>query len=318
VQSGFWLAASFMTRHEMMLALLPITAWLWLDGRQDARERWRRLAAFAPGIGIGAVVWLAFNAARFGNPLDSGYLRDAAPGLGSPILAGLAALLLSPAASLFLYSPVAAAAVPALIRMRTRQRSLAALVASLVAVFVVFYASLGNWLGGRSYGSRYLVVVLPLLAVACAAAWPTWSARARTVALGLVLAGFVVQMPGVLVDYAKVSQSVAMREPAVSLETRQWVWARSPLILNTHALVQALPENIAYLTGQRPMPIVTRTGDAADREFSQQFSFSLDLWWLYLFYLGAFSRLDIALVLTPALFAVLWLIRSSWRLRASG
>ena len=34
-------------------------------------------------------------------------------------------------------------------------------------------------------------------------------------------------------------------------------------------------------------PRVSRTGEELQRDFSQQFAFSLDFWWLYLFYLGA-------------------------------
>lgn len=37
---------------------------------------------------------------------------------------------------------------------------------------------------------------------------------------------------------------------------------------------------------RRP-PFVTARAADDDRGFSQQFAFSLDMWWLYLFYLGA-------------------------------
>jgi hypothetical protein len=37
-------------------------------------------------------------------------------------------------------------------------------------------------------------------------------------------------------------------------------------------------------------------GDEGDRLFSQQLAFSLDFWWLYLFYLGAISRGTLAVV----------------------
>jgi hypothetical protein len=308
VQSGFWIAASLMTRHEMAIAILPMAGWLWYDAPGATRERLRRLAAFAPGVLVGAIAWLSYNAVRFGNPFDSGYLRDVVPGFGSPFLSGLAGLLFSPAASILLYSPIAVGGVVALFTLRsTRWRSVAVLLGSLVGVFVVFYASLGNWLGGRSYGSRYLVVVLPLLAVAWAPAWSKWSPRARRAALALIVIGVMVQVPGVLVDYAKTGQAAAMQEATIGLDARQWEWTRSPLVVNARALAQALPDNMAYLTGRRPVPSIARTGNEADRSFSQQFSFSLDLWWLYLFYLGVFSSVEVALVAVAGVATVLWL-----------
>jgi hypothetical protein len=111
----------------------------------------------------------------------------------------------------------------------------------------------------------------------------------------------------VLVDYAKTGQAAAMQEATIGLDARQWEWTRSPLVVNARALAQALPDNMAYLTGRRPVPSIARTGNEADRSFSQQFSFSLDLWWLYLFYLGVFSSVEVALVGVAGVATVLWL-----------
>ena len=52
------------------------------------------------------LVTLYYNDVRFGNPLDTGYLRDDTLGIGS-FWAGLAGLLFSPGRSVFLYSPIA-------------------------------------------------------------------------------------------------------------------------------------------------------------------------------------------------------------------
>ena len=40
------------------------------------------------------------------------------------------------------------------------------------------------------------------------------------------------------------------------------------------------------MTGRIAIPPVSRIGEEVQRDFSQQFSFSLDFWWFYLFYLG--------------------------------
>lgn len=289
-RAGWWLAASLMTRHEMMLAAPPIAAWL-LVAAGTPSERWRRLRFFAPGIVAGFSAWLAFNAWRFGNPFDSGLLRDPVPAIGSPILNGLAGLLFSPSTSLFVYSPVALAGLVGLTAMFRRDRLGAILLLAVFATLLLFYASLGNWIGGRSYGSRYLLVVLPLLVVAWASVLASLERRARTVAFLVIgLPGFVLQLPGVLADYAKVSQAAATERGGFTTAERQWDWHAAPLVLNTQALATAVPANLSYMTGRRPAPVIGTPAGDADRGFSQQLAFSLDFWWLYLFYLHGLSR----------------------------
>ena len=90
----------------MAIAALPLGMWLMFAAR-DARDRVWQSLAFLPGVLAGIAVWMALNVARFGDPFETGYFRDTTPGFGSPILEGLAGLLFSPGASLFLYSPVA-------------------------------------------------------------------------------------------------------------------------------------------------------------------------------------------------------------------
>jgi len=289
VWSGCWLASSLMTRHEMAIASVPIGAWIWLDGEHTVRERIRRIGAFSPGLVVGIGAWLFYNAIRFGNPLETGYLQDATPGFGSSIATGLAALVASPSASLFLYSPFAIAGVAGLVMLTRRDRSAGALMWALVAGFALAYASLGNWLGGRSYGSRYLVVVLPYVGVGWATMLAGITDPARRVAFTCaLLLGMIVQLPGVLVDYAKISQEAAAGGPYTT-EARQWDWPASGLVLNTRAVIRAVPANASYLLGGRTPPPVRSAASAEDRSFSQQFGFSLDFWWLYLFYMGKLS-----------------------------
>jgi hypothetical protein len=297
--AGLWLGVALLTRHELALALLPVGAWLWWAGRPSGQERRTRLLAFLPPFGIALAVWLALNAYRFGNPLDTGHLRDPVPGFGSPVIEGLLGLAFSPSTSLFLYSPVAIFGLAGLAGpLWRRDRATAGWLVAIVALFTIFYASLGNWTGGRSYGSRYLVIVLPLLAVGWAALLAALDRRVRrTLAVSVLTLGVIVQLPGVLVDYAKVSQAASSgRGPFTSAE-RQWSWAASPLVLNARAAAHAVPANAAYLLGWKPVPAVARPANADDRGFSQQFAFSLDFWWLYLWYVGVLPRWGIVALL---------------------
>jgi hypothetical protein len=242
-----------------------------------------------------------YNVIRFGNPFDTGHLRDSVPGFGSSLFAGLGGLLLSPGASLFLYSPPALLGVIALAVLWKRDRPAGWLLGGQVMLPLLLFATRGNWMGGRSYGPRYLVPLLPFL---CAplAVWPGWPEGAadaggrangsrnrpagRLILAATFVIGMLVQLPGVLVDFSKVSIDVARRTDRPP--TAGYSWETAPLVLNTYAAAEAVPANVRYVLGFDTPPPVGRTSVAGDRDFAQQLGFSLDFWWLYLFYLGAF------------------------------
>jgi hypothetical protein len=291
---GLWLAASLLTRHEMAIAALPLGIWLLLAAR-DLRERIWQVLAFLPGVLAGVAAWMALNVLRFGNAAESGYLRDTTPGFGSPVFEGLAGLLVSPGTSLFLYSPAAVFGTLGLVQLWRRDRKTAILFSSIIVVFVLFYATLGNWMAGRSWGSRYLVVVVPYLMVGWAVLLSQLARGWRAIAMVMVTSiGIIVQLPGVMVDYAKVSQA---RAGELTLADRQWNWEASPLALNARAMATAVPDNFGYVTGLSPVPRIARPSSGDDRTFSQQFAFSLDFWWLYLFYLGLLPRAGVGIAI---------------------
>jgi hypothetical protein len=314
-RAGLWIGLSLLTRHEMGLAAVPLTLWLAFGDRGTIARRWRELQGFVAVVFAAVVVWLVYNAARFGNPLDSGFLRDPVPGFGSPILQGLAGLLFSPAASIFLYSPVVIFGVAGLAMLFKRDRSLAVLLASLPIVFLLLYATLGNWIGGRSYGGRYLVVVLPYLGVGWAVLLATRTPRTRRLlATAVIVIGDIVQIPGVTVDNAKVRQAAATVAPGTTAQQQRWRWYSAPLVRNTRALAGMLPDNVDYVLDRMPRPDVPTLAVDDDRGFSQRFAFSLDFWWLYLFYLRVVPR-AVLFVVIPV-FAI-WTIAAARGLAAS-
>jgi hypothetical protein len=302
--AGCWMGLSLLTRHEMGLGAAIVAVWIGSAAHGRLPDRLRRVARFVPGFFAGVAVWCAYNAVRFGHPFDTGHMRDPTPGFGSPIAEGLLGLLVSPAASLFLYSPFAVAGVAGLVVLARRDRASACLFGALFAGFLLLYANLGNWMGGRSYGGRYLLVTLPYVGIGWAVLLSELRGGAlRAAATIAVVVGVLVQLPGVLLDYAKVSQQTQALGNYTT-EERQWVWAAAPLVLNARALPGAISDNIAYVTGRAEPPAVTEPAGADDRSFSQQFAFSLDLWWLYLFYMGVLPRPALAAVAILLLTAV--------------
>ena len=276
---GAGLGAAILVRHELALVCLPIGLWLIAESRGDWRLVVTRGLQSGGPVALAVLLTLYYNQIRFGNPFDTGYLRDETLAIGS-FWAGLAGLLFSPGRSVFVYSPVIIGGMAAMVALRRRDPATLLLFAGQFILMLCFYSSLVNWDAERSYGPRYLLPVIPFLVLPIAGL----ISRSRALA-GLVVLSVIVQIPAVLVDFSKVG---AARVIGPRTETeRQWTWAASGLAINTRASLAAVPENGRRLvTGERP-PV--KPGQSSTRDFSDQFAFSLDFWWLYLFYLGAVS-----------------------------
>jgi hypothetical protein len=285
VLGGVSLGCAVLTRHEMSVGILPIALWLWLETRRDRRALLEGGLLFGTRFAIATGLWMLYNLVRFGHPLDTGLLRDPNVRFDTPLLVGLYGLLASPGRSLFIYAPLTAAGVVALFRLARTDRSTVLFFAAFPLVFLPLYSTMHQWDGGESWGPRYLVPVMPFLILPLA---PWFGARFPRRLLALVFAvSIAVQLPGVLVDFSKAQQAYARSKTNYSIALTRYTWEGAPLVLNARTALDILPRNVRYLTGRAQPPSVGLTASETARDFSQQFAFSLDFWWLYLYYLGA-------------------------------
>jgi hypothetical protein len=291
IAGGVALGYAVLTRHEMILGFLPAALYFSLEAHRDWRRLRRWLVAAGTPVAIAAGLWMLYNFVRFGHPFDTGLLHDPNVRLDTPLVVGLHGLLLSPGRSLLLYAPLTIAGLAALWRLGRTDRPLAWYFGTTALVFLLLIAKMHQWDGGESYGPRYLVPILPFV-TAPIALWlaPGGTRRTRLLVAGLALAGVLVQVPGVLVDFNKAQLAFARTQADYSIALTRYTWAGAPFVLNTKTALAAVPENARYLAGLTPAPVGAVTSDESNRDFSQQFAFSLDFWWLYLFYLGAIPR----------------------------
>jgi hypothetical protein len=147
-----------------------------------------------------------------------------------------------------------------------------------------FYALLQHWDADRSYGARYLLPAHVFLCIPLGI-WfrESRDQRRHRIAMAACLVSAIVQLPGVLVDFSKVGSTPETARR--TLQERRWDLSSTALVVNTRASLELVPRNVGYLAGASPRPAVTPAAGFA-RDFSQQFAFSLDFWWLYLFHLG--------------------------------
>ena len=200
--------------------------------------------------------------------------------------------------------------IAGILALRHRPSAMLLLAAPFVVSYL-FYGALVDWPGGRSYGPRYLVPALVMLSPGLAVLVARRRLRLGTAAL-LVAILAVLQLPGVLVDYSKVSVEWATSVPRQELASRAWRLSASPLLLGAAAAVRTVPANAAFLAGTRPLP-ATPAAAGGDRTFAQQLSFSLDFWWAYLVYLRVLPAplaVTVACILFSVTLGCAWL---AWR-----
>jgi hypothetical protein len=317
IAAGACFGGALLIRPELALTAVVAGLWAVAEGRLALRRALRISGLMAVPFAAAAAVMFAYNAARFGNVWDSGYLRDAGAGFNTSdrVWEGFAGLLVSPGRSFFLYSPIAIAGVIALAGWFRQQRSTAMLLTGVSIVLFVFYASLEYWDADRSYGPRYLVPMLPFVCLPLVSWWADVAPVRRTERLfefsrarvlrWLLAISVIVQIPGIAMDFTKAGPALGMSHPLLE---RRWNWRVSGLATNTRAMVHFAPDNARYVLGLADPPAV-RPPEGRDTGFSEQFGYSFDFWWLYLFYFGKLSRWTMLAVALSLAGLAWWSIR---------
>ncbi len=201
--AGFLGGLTVLARANNLLLLALLGGYLLLclgqSGGLRRRTGWAALFAFGGGAAVAGAIFLAYNGARSGNPLQTGYDLS----LFQPnILLGLYKLLFSPLRGLFIYSPLLVLSVPGWFRWRRTHPAEAWLVAGQVGVTLLLFSA---WSSGEglSWGSRFLVPVVPLLVIPLAplveAHFPPKTAWAWG-GLALASLSFAVQVTGVAIN----------------------------------------------------------------------------------------------------------------------
>ena len=202
--AGFGLAVLTRTTSVLLLPLFLAyvwfarTPWASTSAMSGWRMRLRQILLFLlPVIALG-LIQAAYQFWAFGDFLSGGYQGE---GWQTPILAGLYGLLFSSGKSLFLFVPLALLAPWGWVRwvIEGRRREAYLFVATFV-LWLLFHAGWWTWHGGWSWGPRFLVPMLPFLILPLGSLWRL-GRGARIAIVFLALAGFVVQLGGILIDF---------------------------------------------------------------------------------------------------------------------
>ncbi len=156
-------------------------------------------ASFLLGLVPPALLLMGYNWVRAGNPFQTGYdLTIFSPN----VLLGLYKLLFSPLRGLFTYSPLLVLCLPGFVWLWRRCRAETALALGVAGVTVLLFSA---WTSGEglSWGSRFLVPIVPLLCLALAPVLERALSGSKLIAgalVGLGIVSLAIQALGVAIN----------------------------------------------------------------------------------------------------------------------
>ncbi len=208
------LAGAILVRTDSMpiVAVLsaPIAHGLWRRRTHRTFAMRSALVWVAPIVAAVAVnAW--YNWLRFGSPFDNGHLNDPLLQPSTPIVAGLIGQVASRGKGMIFYSPLLIFALIAWPRFVRKHRMLAWTFLGVIAAQLLLHAPLAVWSGDEAWASRHTVQItaicfVPLAFVVRDLLQGHKRSRFVTVAfVAVAMAGFVIQLTGVLADYQTVN-----------------------------------------------------------------------------------------------------------------
>ena len=193
--------------------------------------RWRAVTLLAWPLALALAGAGCYNFARFGSFLDTGY-RTAAWDV--PLWVGLPGFVASSGKGLLWYCPPVVLGLAGFVRMARRRPRAVLLLTGVSALYLLVHSVYNHWHGGGAWGPRLILPIVPLL-ILPAAEWFQRSPRrlwARLILALLVVLGFVVQLPAILVQPARALNVLYNRSASPTEYTLRMLYrpADSPLL----------------------------------------------------------------------------------------
>lgn len=168
--SGLLAGLAITTEYPLAVVALIVGAYAVVEG-----DRLRRAAAYTGGVAVGLAPLAAYNWWAFGSPATLSIANAAGQpahfGLDAPSFSTGVELLFGRVGLLRMSPVVALGAVGVVLLYRRRYRAEALAIGAVATVFLIWNSAYFDPFGGFSPGPRFLIPILPFLAVPLALAF---------------------------------------------------------------------------------------------------------------------------------------------------
>ncbi|MEM6255794.1 MAG: hypothetical protein AAF821_23020 [Cyanobacteria bacterium P01_D01_bin.156] len=270
------------------------------------RYRWDRILAPCIGTAIGVGLYLAYNYVRFGSLTSSG--QDTSQlGFDGFWLRALGQWI-SPGSGggMFWYCPPTILALVGL-WVLWQQRKLECV--ALLGIVVAFWLLHSGWaFNGWNWGPRFLVPIIPALMVTVGILGNRW----HMPALGLIVLGFLVNAPTLLVYYQRYFAELADESTVLLMQTVS-LWNVEPSQAPIFNLWAAAGRQLADAFSTPVQDILNNVGAAPPpgELATSELLRIVAVWWWFLPVAGIPTWIGIAIA-AAMIGVALWLLRLSW------
>jgi hypothetical protein len=300
--AGLFSGFGFLTKFTFALNVIILVGYflfvVWKQHLTSLKPIVRESLYFFMPMLVGVAGILLYNYLRFSDWFDLGYHGGTA--FSTPLYVGLFGQLFSSGKSIFLYAPITVLFLWGFASFYRQWKSEALLFLLLIAGNLILYSMYVSWAGEGSWGSRYLIPILPFLILPVGIFLHNATRLVKSAAIMVTIFGLIVQIAGISIYFGNYYRQLGEFPYQRNFDDSEFMYKShfipnySPVLGHWRMLVRNLDE---HLRGEMPLISVSNSDQQkripiAVAEQEKLFH-TFDYWFTYPYYTGITSPLPI-------------------------